>query len=217
MLTLISGHTIGRRSSHLRVMRRSSGFIAGAILMTTLLLTSVTYGTILTLGRTVPPFAWSIVCGLLIGLGIAVWAFYYRKTDGTTLWLPRSMASFLASRTKATKSTGEAFSLGVASIVAEILFILAPLAVAAFTLVSLDSTQTLIGLALYIFTASMPLIVVGMMIGGGHKLSRIQKWREANKRFLQFIAGSALIVLGFYLYVEKVLYLTTLSSLGGVL
>jgi hypothetical protein len=46
--------------------------------------------------------------------------------------------------------------------------------------------------------------LVAALIGGGHSLGQIQRWREANKGFLQFIAGSGLIVLGFYMYVNQV-------------
>jgi uncharacterized membrane protein (DUF485 family) len=44
-------------------------------------------------------------------------------------------------------------------------------------------------------------------------VARIQKWREHNKRFLQFAAGSALIVLGVYFYVD----IFTTFGRGGVL
>ena len=54
-----------------------------------------------------------------------------------------------------------------------------------------------------------------MLIGGGHKLSRIQKWREDNKRFMQFAAGSALLVLGFYMYVNEVVAAVTTVT-GGL-
>jgi hypothetical protein len=48
------------------------------------------------------------------------------------------------------------------------------------------------------------LLIVNGLIGSGHKISSIQKWRENNKRFLQFAAGSGLLILGCYLYVDKV-------------
>jgi hypothetical protein len=54
------------------------------------------------------------------------------------------------------------------------------------------------------------------LIGGGHTISGIQRWREQNKRFLQFVAGSALIVLGFYVYVEQVLTPTVMAAAGGM-
>jgi hypothetical protein len=62
----------------------------------------------------------------------------------------------------------------------------------------------LAGIAIYTTISLFSLLVVNALIGSGHKLSRIQKWREDNKRFLQFAAGSGLLVLGFYLYVDHI-------------
>lgn len=216
MLTLLSGHTIGSRASHTKVLRRTGSFISGVTLMTLLLLSFLTLVLQIFFQSTIPPLVWSIGCGLLFGLGIAVWAFYYRKAAGTTLWLPRGIATFLSRRTKATKSSAEAFSLGMASVVAELLFIIAPLAVSAMALIHLEPLWQGIGITLYVLMSSISLFVVGMMVGSGHKLSGIQKWRESNKRFLQFAAGSGLLILGFFTYVDQVLSVAVISQLGGL-
>lgn len=215
MLTLLSGHAIGTNASHHKVLRRASNFILGTVLMTMLVVTFVGFILQSLFGNNAPPVLWAAGCGLLIGLGIAVWAFYYRKSPGTSLWLPRSMASFLASRTKATKSSAEAFSLGMSSVFAEILFIISPVFIAGLALIHLEPTWQVVGILLYTILASLSLIIVGVMVGGGHKLSRIQKWRESNKRFLQFAAGSGLIILGFYIYVDQVLSLAVITN-GGL-
>lgn len=205
MLTLLSGHTIGGRASHVKVLRRAGSFILGVVLMTLLLLSSTILVLQVIFGTYTPPLLWSVGCGLLMGLGIAVWVFYYRKASGTTLWLPRNFATFLARRTKATNSSAEAFSLGMASVIAEIIFILPLLLISAMTLLQLTPVWQATGIALYVGFASLSLGIIGVLVGSGHKLSRIQKWREANKRFLQFAAGSGLLVLGFYIYVDYVL------------
>jgi hypothetical protein len=163
----------------------------------------------------VPTLAWAVVCGLMIGLGIAVWAFYYRRQKGTSLWIPRSFARFLTDRTKATKSSAESFSLGLVSVISEGIFIIAPASAAALVLINFPAPVQLAGVALYTVTASLSLFIVIVLIGGGHKLSRIQKWREDNKRFLQFAAGSALLVLGFFLYANTVV-VASVANTGGM-
>ena len=50
----------------------------------------------------------------------------------------------------------------------------------------------------------VPLSFVAMLIERGVKISRLQYWREKHKRFLQFLAGSSLVVLALYLYVNEV-------------
>ena len=107
-------------------------------------------------------------------------------------------------RIKATEFGSEAYSLGLTSVLIEILFTLAPLTAAAFALVQLPSHYQIVGIIIYGVTSVFPLFMVTLMVGGGKKLSRIQKWREQNKRFIQFAAGSALFVLGFFIYANEV-------------
>lgn len=213
VLTLLSGHAIGAKTAHTKLVRLVGSFLAGAAVMTLLLLS---FFILFFQGSPagITPLTWSVACGLLIGLGIAVWAFYYRREEGTSLWLPRGMARFLTERTKATKQTSEAFSLGLASIIAELLFIIAPLLVAALVICTLPYDWRPAGIVLYLAVSLISLIIVTVLIGGGHKLSRIQRWREDNKRFLQFAAGGGLLVLGIYLYVDRVVAVAALHT-GG--
>ncbi len=204
MLTILSGHAIGAKRSHARTMSLMSAFALGAMAMTLLLLSCCAYLALNFFGVYIQSLVWAVVCGLMLGIGVAVWVFYYRGKQGTTLWIPRGLAHFLLDRTKATKNTAEAFSLGLASVFAELLFILAPLAAAALCLLQLSHLYQIVGVIIYTLVASLPLLIVVLMVGGGHSLSRIQRWRETNKRFMQFAAGSALFVLGFFLYINAV-------------
>jgi hypothetical protein len=204
MLTLLSGHAIGSKTSQAKVLRLTNSFTLGVAVMTVLLLTFTAFVVTRSFGAHVPPLAWAISCGLLIGLGVAVWTFYYRREKGTSLWLPRGVAHFLSDRTKATKSSAEAFSLGLTSVVGELVFIIAPLFVSALALVTLAPEWQLVGIAIYTLISLLSLLIVNSLIGSGHRLSRIQKWREDNKRFLQFAAGCGLLILGFYVYVNQV-------------
>lgn len=214
MLTLLSGHAIGAKTAHSKLLRLVGSFFFGAAVMTMLLVSFAAFIFQHSFGNTVPLMAWAVSCGLLLGLGIAVWTFYYRKGEGTSLWLPRGMAKYLGSRAKATRNSSEAFSLGMSSVVAELLFIIAPVIMAALVLIHLQPIWQLVGVATYTAVSLLSLAIVNILIGSGHKLSRIQKWREDNKRFLQFAAGSGLLILGFYVYVDQVVS-STAFALGG--
>ncbi|MDN5275071.1 MAG: rane protein of unknown function [Candidatus Saccharibacteria bacterium] len=215
MLTLLSGHAIGSKTAHTKLIRLTGGFSLGVAVMTLLLLTFTAFLLQHSFGNNVPLIAWAVCCGLLFGLGIAVWIFYYRREKGTSLWLPRTMARYLSDRTKATKQSAEAFGLGLTSVIGELLFIFAPIVVSALVLIQLQPFMQLIGIALYTAISLLSLLIVGGLVGSGHKLSHIQKWRENNKRFLQFAAGSGLLVLGFYVYVEQVMTATAMAH-GGL-
>lgn len=198
-------------------MKLTGMFAAGVVLMTMLLLTA--FASIITSLGDISPYAtllWTIGCGLLLGVGIAVWLFYYRHEAGTSLWLPRAMARYLSSRVKATNQSAEAFGLGLSSVVAELLFTVAPLVIAALALTTLSPTQQLLGVAVYGIVSLTPLLFIILSVNNGISISRIQKWRESNKSFLQFAAGSGLVALGFYIYVEEVVTQTVMAAARGV-
>ena len=205
MLTLLSGHSLSRKRSQFRIFRLTTSFVAGVATMSLLILSffALFLGYITTDHNHI--LLWSIISGLLIGVGIAVWVFYYRPGDGTRLWIPRGIASFLTDRTKATKRSAEAFSLGVATVLGELPFLIAPLAVSAYALIHLPVSWQVVGITVYVVVSLSSLGIVWMLVGGGHKLSAIQAWREKHKLFLQFIAAAGLFILGAYTFVNEAL------------
>lgn len=210
VLTLLSGHAIGAKKSRARILRLTTSFTTGAGVMTLLVLSLTSLILVHVFGTTIPLLMWALVCGLVFGIGIAVWLFYYRRnTEGTELWIPRSFAKFLTERSKKTHQSAEAFSLGLTSVVSELVFIIPTVSIAALVLIGLPPVWQLAGIAIYTFISLLGLLMVWSAVGSGGSLARIQKWRAANKRFLQFSAGSALIVLGFFVYVTKILAAAT--------
>lgn len=205
VLTLLSGHALGTKQSQGKVLRLTFGFVAGAGVMTLLLLSFISLLFSHLFGADSPQLIWAITCGLLVGVGLAVWFFYYRKDKGTTLWVPRGFARHLSERSKQTKHTAEAFSLGLTSVISELLFVAAPMIVSALVLVQLPGEWQLVGILIYAVISLTTLFSIAVLIGSGHKLSAIQKWRESNKKFLQFSAGGALAILGFFVYVCKII------------
>lgn len=204
VMTLMSGHAIGKRTAHAKLLRLITGFTVGAGVMTMLLIAFFSYVIGSIFGNEAPLVLWAACCGILVGVGISVWRFYYRPGKGTSLWIPRGMAKYLHDRSKATKQSAEAFGLGLGSVAAEFLFIIAPVIISALVLIHLSPVDQLFGVLIYTGISLLPLLVVGGLIGGGHKLSHIQRWRENNKHFLQFAAGSGLLILGAYVYVEQI-------------
>jgi len=209
---LLSGHSLGKKQTNIKIMRRTTSFVIGASIMTLLLLSSTSTLLLGIFGYNTPQIVWSIVCGLSVGVAVSIWLFYYKHEKGTTIWIPRGIANYLNQRTKLTDSSAEAFGLGLSSVIAEILFIIAPLLMSALVLVQLSPEWQLLGLFVYVIVSMLPLIFVWSLVGGGHSLGKIQKWREDNKHFLQFIAGTGLIVLAGFVYVNEIL-----CNISGVL
>lgn len=214
VLTLLSGHALGAKTAHHRLVRLQGGFIFGAGVMTVLLVSAAAFLLSVLVGTDTPRLLWAALCGAAVGVAVSVWLFYYRNERGTSLWIPRGFAYFLHDRAKATKSTGEAFGLGLTSVFSELLFTFAPVMIAALLLIHLRPELQLLGLLGYSGIVLLPLLIVGLLIGSGRKLSHIQQWREQNKYFLQFAAGSGLLVLACYVYVVQVFSVGVLA-VGG--
>lgn len=214
MLTLLSGHAIGRQRSTNRLLTLTSSFVFGAGSMTILLLCLFALvANSLLASRTISlEVTWTIICGGALGLALAVFLFYYRKEAGTALWVPRQMVRFLGRRVKATKHSAEAFSLGLSSVLGELLFLALPMAIAALALVQLPPYAQLLGVGLYAATSLSSLGIIHILISGGHSISKLQRWREKNKGFLQFAAGAGLLALGFYVYVDQVMTVAVLAA-----
>lgn len=206
LLTLLSGHSLGSQRSFARLMQLNLAYTGGASLVTLLLFSGLGYMALLK-GEDMLPAAWLVVSFLNIAIGGSVIAFYYRRKAGTGLWIPRSMADYLQDRTKKTRHTAEAFTLGAGSVLAEIPFLIAPLSIAVLAVVSQPNNYSLQfgSFIMYCCIGLLPLFVIVALVGAGHKISTIQRWREKNKLFLQYCAGAGLIILGVYVLVEKVL------------
>ncbi|MGK2896476.1 MAG: hypothetical protein ACSLEY_02665 [Candidatus Saccharimonadales bacterium] len=216
MLTLLSSHTIGRKHSQMRLVLLSNSFTLGVGVMTLLLLSTTTLFAQPLLASVPTELIWIICVGMVAGLGVAVWLFYYRREVGTKLWIPRSVAKYFEERTKATKHSAEAFSLGLSSVLGELLFIFVPVTVTALVLLQIPLVWQLIGIGVYTLTSLSTLLAINLLIGSGMSISRIQRWREQNKGFLQFAAGSGLLALGFYVYVEQVISPAIVAAGGGL-
>lgn len=205
VLTLLSAHTIGAKHSQSKLLHLTTSFLFGAGLMTILLLSFISLSLLNIFGSDTPQIVWAVACGMLGGVAISIWLFYYRHEKGTTLWVPRGVASYLHDRIKSTKIGAEAFSLGLTSVLGELLFIIAPIVISALVLIQLPAPWQLIGIIVYAIISTLPLIIVWVLISSGHSIGDIQKWRESNKTFLQFAAGTGLIILMFFVYANELL------------
>jgi len=206
MMTLLSGHSLSAKRSAGRTLGLVASFFAGAFVMTMLVVSTLAFLITKLWTTGLPAFPWIIASSLLIGVGIIIWAAYYRRgREGTALWIPRAMARFLEERTKATKDGAEAFSLGLTSVLAESVFVIPHAFAAALTITTISAQWQLLALVIYTLVASLGLAIVVVLIGSGRRISTIQRWRETHKRFLQFAAGGGFIVLGAFIYASYVL------------
>ena len=204
-LTILSSGHLKLLNPRRKLRALTRYFVLGVITTTLLLITSFTYLFWINYENNPDPMVTAIITGLGVGLGVSIWAFYYQRSKGTVLWLPRDMASFISNRSKKTDSLSEAFGLGMVSVIAELLFIFGPLSLASIAITKLNPNYQVLAIILYTLSATSSLILVAILVNKNGKLAKIQKWREENKNFLQFIAGTGLIILSLFIYVFEVL------------
>lgn len=203
VLTLLSSHTIGRRLPNSRLLNLNFWYILGSILMITLL----QLGTIALLrwGLTHNATATTVITLSLIPLiALLVVLLYYRRGRGTQLWLPRPAAQYITDRAKRTKSSVEAFTLGMATAVTELPFAIAPLAIVAFALQGFRVDRWFTMSLGYSLAVCAPLIFVAFYLSSGHKISSIQRWRESSKDFLRWTSAATLLLLALYIAVLQI-------------
>ena len=199
VLTLLSGHSLGLRKSHLRLLHLNYSYIFGAFV--TIILVAISLLAIIETLNYSERTLWIIATIISVVVGCTVCLVYYRRGKGTMLWLPRNIAEYLSKRAKKTTFGIEAAALGGMTIVAELPFAIAPLLVLDLLLRNQTSEYKLIGVLSYAFLVVIPLLIVTALIGSGPRLSTVQRWRENNKTFLQYSAGLGLIIIALYLTV----------------
>lgn len=197
VLTYFNSHSLSRRVSEKRIVLLSSSYGLGAIFMTALLLLALVVLTGTTDSHRRILLGIATVVAPLVGIVTALW--YYRRGDGTRLWLPRSVADYLVNRARKTRSSFEASVLGAATVIGELPFIIAPMLLAAFLINSLPQSWWLPWVITYAVLAYLPLFLITAYLTSGHSIAKVQRWRERNKTFLQLASGVMLILLTFYL------------------
>lgn len=151
------------------------------------------------------PAMLTIVVGILVGLAISVWAFYYRMGKSTELWLPKSIAGFINKRAKLTESNTEAFSLGMLACFAEFPFTLILILVTANSILALPQALQILAIAIYTLLSVLPLAIMRIVVRKGQTVVDVQRWRIKNKNFIRVISGIGFMVLAGFLLVFKVL------------
>ena len=85
VLTLLSGHSIGKKTAQRKIFRMSTSFVFGVSIITLLLISAVSYYLSLFIRHitSAEQLVAAIASGMMFSLGIAIWAFYYRRQPGT--------------------------------------------------------------------------------------------------------------------------------------
>lgn len=203
VLTLLSSHAIGANKRFYKLLKLLSSYLLGSF-MAAFIFVMLSIELIASLQLQDQLLTWQILAIISMIIGVGLVAFYYRSSKGTSLWVPRSFAKFLSSRTKKTSSTIEAFSLGILTIIAELPFsFVAYLLVGVMFASAAEVSQIYISV-IFAVLVNLPLVFISAYITSGHKISTVQRWRETNKNFLKWSSGVCLALIGTYILTWQV-------------
>lgn len=182
-----------------------SNYIFGIGLMVFLSISATCYIITSLFNSALTPTAFTIIFILLILLSIFIWLFYYRKSSGTELWLPRPISAFISERAKTTNKRTEAFLLGSLATLAELPLTIVLTFLAANSILELPSDTQLLLVIIYTIIVILPLIITRLFIRKGKTIVDVQRWRTNNKQFLKFICGLGFIILAFFVLTFKLI------------
>ena len=122
---------------------------------------------------------------------------YFRKGAGTRLFISRSLASKIDHKAKTIKSRSDAFTLGITSIIPELIFTL-PLFIISIACISSIATESVLRsglIILFAISAVLPLIIYNITFNIDHHLASLIKFRFKNKTFIRFFVSFLYLLL----------------------
>lgn len=139
-----------------------------------------------------------IVGGFVIAAGLLEIKDFYWYGKGFSLQIPPVFAAMIHKYSQNVTVPGVIF-LGAFISAVELPCTGAPY-LAIITLLSLNfDIYAFLLLVLYNIIFVMPLIIILLLVAGGMKVTKIKKWKQANKGYMRFAIGVMLIGLGWLL------------------
>ena len=203
MLTLYHAVLGSKVKKRARALGRN--YMLGAGLFNMLVVTACCFVVLVIFSGVMTEPAVMIMCGVLMMLAGGIWFLYYRKSEGTELWVPRGFAKFISERAEETDDNVEAFSLGMAMAAGEMPFGIALVVMAANSILALPQSTQIMAILLYVAMAEMPMIILQVAIRNGKTVVEIQRWRVRNKNFLKIMTGICYVVLAVFVVMFKVM------------
>jgi hypothetical protein len=130
-----------------------------------------------------------IFAGLIAAEGIMYLTLYFRRGRGTKLYISRNVAKRYCVKAAAVKSRSDAFMLGQAALLPELIFILPVLIVAILTVGNFGPTPPARAglLLLFVIISICPLLLLHFCFTSGRNISDLLRFRYRYKSFFRFM------------------------------
>lgn len=144
-------------------------------------------------------FPW-VLAGITLALSIVSFFFYFRKSNGTELFLSRKLAKNLLFRAKSVKTRSDAFALGFFTSIGELIFNLPLFILAVVSINQFNDIPRSPFASLFIIASAIPVISVFAMYHAGYNLAEIERRRIKDKTFFRFVIPLGFLLLAFSLF-----------------
>lgn len=139
-----------------------------------------------------------LVAGITIAIGIVFPFCYFRKGQGTKLFISRRLAKEFDYKAKMVKTRSDAFILGFISSLPELIFSFPVYTIAILEIMQIGDLaiiRAVLSLC-FILIKIAPLIAIHITMDRGYNLVNIQKTRVNNKQFIRFFTSLTYILIG---------------------
>lgn len=128
-----------------------------------------------------------ILAGIMIALGFVILLFYFRKGNGTKLFISRKAARNFDLKAKTVKNRSDAFILGFIAGVPELIFTLPLYLISLIEISKLSFPNLPFSTLIFIFVLilAFPLMILHTIEKNNHNLAELVKTRFKNKNFFR--------------------------------
>lgn len=199
-------HYASAKNSRDNTLNLSGFFIVGQMMMTMVILFVIYFALYHFLLDNpllnINVFYW-ILAGILALLGLFLLIFYYRKSEGTELFLSRKMAKNITGRARSAKKASDVFALGMTSGIFELVFTLPVYIVVILEIINFESDnvlyQPLLFFSFVIFSMMSTFATRGQFYRQRKNLAEIVRMRKKNKTFYRIMLGTSFILLAVFI------------------
>lgn len=203
-------HNASGKYSKSRADNLAVTYILGALVFNILTLLCINY-IFVTLAYTSLNFTngilvW-IMVGILIALSLLSFFLYFRKSQGTELFISRKLAKTINASARSAKTNSDALLLGLFSGVPELLFTIPLYIVSLLEMSRLNQSPITLAanIMLYAFVILIPIFIIYISYSFNRNLAEITKCRIKNKTFIRFVLSLSYLSLAILIIVFRTL------------
>ena len=138
---------------------------------------------------------WWVLAGAMMVAGLMFWLFYFRKSKGTELFVPKKWSKNLVRMAEKTRGRMDAFWLGFFTAVPELVFTLPLFAVSALAVQSAATLPRASLMIIFVIVAVAPLLTVYAMFRAGNNLADVMRLRMYFKPMVRITVPILFLVL----------------------